>query len=110
MLRDGKKVTVNGIHTKRGFVTRPEVISTIEAAMATAKGGETIVLRPRVIAISDLAAAMQKLVGRGEVEIKETTAYAGEKSSATLILEEELSFAFQTSLRRLKQTRALRLT
>lgn len=93
MLRDGKKVTVNGTHTKRGFVTQREVISTIEAAMATAKGGETIVLRPRVIAISDLAAAMQKLVGRGEVEIKETTAYAGEKDSATLIMEEELSFA-----------------
>lgn len=92
-LRAGQKVTVNGSTTVRGFVTQAEVISCLETALRTARGGETIVLRPRVIAISELASQMHALLGKGEVEIRETTAYAGEKDSATLIMSEEKPFA-----------------
>lgn len=90
MLREGKKVTVNGTHTKRGFVTQAEAIATIEAGLRGALGGEAIVIRPRVIRIAELATTMRELMGRGEVEVKETTAFAGEKDSATLVMEEEL--------------------
>ena len=93
MLRAGKKVTVNGSQTVRGFVTQAEVISCIEAALCFGKGGETIVIKPRVIRISELATTMQKLLGKGEVEVKETSSFQGEKDSATLIMAEERGVA-----------------
>ena len=91
MLKAGKKVTVNGSQTVRGFVTQAEVISCIETALMCARGGETIVLRPRVIRISELATTMCDLIGKGDVEVKETTSFVGEKDSATLIMAEERS-------------------
>ncbi len=91
MLSAGKKVTVNGTSTIRGFVTQSTVISCIETAMKYAQGGETIVLRPKIIRIAELASTMHSLLGKGEVEILETTSFQGEKDSATLIMEEELA-------------------
>jgi UDP-N-acetylglucosamine 4,6-dehydratase len=93
MLNVGKKVTVNGTQTIRGFVSQAEVISVLENCMACLKGGETVVLKPRVIRIAELATAMKEIIGKGEVEIKESTAFLGEKDNATLIMAEELGVA-----------------
>ncbi len=95
LLKAGKKVTVNGSQTVRGFVTQAEVISCIETALMAARGGEVFVLRPRVIRISELAETMCALIGKGEVEVKETTSFQGEKDSATLIMAEERGIAKQ---------------
>ena len=75
MLQSGKKVTVNGTQTVRGFVTQAEVITTLENCMQNMHGGETIVLKPRVIKIAELATTMKEILAKGEVEIKETSAF-----------------------------------
>lgn len=95
MLSAGRKVSVNGTQTLRGFVTQADVISTLEASLGMMHGGETVVLKPRVIRIAELATAMQEILGKGEVEIKETSAFLGEKDNATLIMAEEMSIARQ---------------
>ncbi|MFN8390001.1 MAG: polysaccharide biosynthesis protein [Bdellovibrionota bacterium] len=93
LLKAGKKVTVNGSQTVRGFVTQAQVIATINASLNALQGGENIVLIPQVIKIAELAQAMQELIGSGEVEVKEATGFLGEKESATLIMAEERGVA-----------------
>ena len=93
LLSQGKEVVVNGAETQRGFVTQEQVIGSLGACLASAKGGEVFVLMPRVVKIAEMAAALRAIVGRGEVRVKETTGLGWEKESATLIMAEELAAA-----------------
>ena len=89
LLSAGKTATVHGSQTSRGFVSQSQVVETLAASLEAARGGEVVVLRPRVVRIAELAATMRKLLGKGEVNLVEATGFAGEKESATLIMAEE---------------------
>jgi UDP-N-acetylglucosamine 4,6-dehydratase len=91
-LKQGKTVSVNGEGTFRGFVSQDQVLSLISSTLEVSKGGETYVMKPKVVRISDLARAMHRLIGQGEVNIKTDMSFSGEKESATLIMKEELAF------------------
>lgn len=88
-LQADRTATVNGAQTSRGFVTQTQVLEALRAALAAAGGGETLVLRPKVVRVADLAEAMRKLLGHGRVEVVRNTGFVGEKESATLITAEE---------------------
>jgi UDP-N-acetylglucosamine 4,6-dehydratase/5-epimerase len=94
-LTAGKPAMVNGAQTERGFVTQSEVIGVLGAALAHARGGEVVVLVPKVVRIHELANALCKLIGKGEVQLAEGTAFLGEKESATLVMAEEARVARQ---------------
>jgi FlaA1/EpsC-like NDP-sugar epimerase len=92
-LAAGKPALVNGAQTERGFVSQSEVLGVLGAALAAARGGEVVVLVPKVVRIHELANALCKLIGKGEVQLAEGTAFLGEKESATLVMAEEARVA-----------------
>lgn len=92
-LAAGKTAMVNGAQTERGFVTQSEVIGVIGESLTSARGGEVVVLVPKVVRIQELANALCKLIGKGEVQLAEGTAFLGEKESATLVMAEEARVA-----------------
>jgi UDP-N-acetylglucosamine 4,6-dehydratase len=96
-LAGGKPAMVNGAQTERGFVTQSEVIQVLGASLLSARGGEVIVLVPKVVRIHELANALCKLIGTGEVHLAEGTAFLGEKESATLVMTEEAKVARELS-------------
>jgi UDP-N-acetylglucosamine 4,6-dehydratase len=97
LLLDGQTANVNGAQTSRGFVTQAEVIRAVESGLALLRGGEVLVLPPRVVRIGELAEAMRKLLGKGRVNVVETPGFVGEKESATLVMGEERAVAREIS-------------
>ncbi len=95
-LQQGKTVLVNGEGTFRGFVSQDQVLAVIDSTLSLAKGGETFVLKPKVVRISDLARTLHRLIGKGEVNVKTDMSFSGEKESATLIMKEELPFVTES--------------
>lgn len=93
IFKAGKCATVNGAATVRGFVTQSQVINVLETIAGEFKGGETFVMTPKVIRIAELAQAMCQLIGKGDVEVKDSSSFAGEKETATLVMKEEMKFA-----------------
>jgi UDP-N-acetylglucosamine 4,6-dehydratase/5-epimerase len=89
LLLSNKAVIVNGSQTSRGFVAQSEVIHCLQQLLTQARGGEVLVLIPRVVRILELAHAMRKLLGKGQVNLVEATSFVGEKESATLAMAEE---------------------
>lgn len=93
LLSEGGTATVNGAQTSRGFVTQNQVIGALQGALGLLRGGEVLVLVPRVVRIGELAEAMRTILKKGQVNVVETPGFVGEKESATLVMGEERSFA-----------------
>jgi UDP-glucose 4-epimerase len=93
LLGSDKTATVNGSRTSRGFVSQANVLSCIDRALETARGGEVFVLVPQVVRIAELAETMREIIGRGKVELVEAAGFLGEKESATLVMGEEVAAA-----------------
>ena len=93
LLSADQTATVNGSQTSRGFVSQAQVIRNLDEALDRCRGGEVLVLIPRVIRIAELAETLKRLLGKGRVSVVETPGFAGEKESATLIMAEERALA-----------------
>lgn len=85
-----KNQTVIVINDKmiRLVITQEEVVEMAKYAAEKMKGGEIFLVQSPVLRISDLAKAMQKKIGKGNVEMKNEIR-EGEKYDAVLISEEE---------------------
>jgi UDP-N-acetylglucosamine 4,6-dehydratase len=88
-----RAASVNGAGTCRGFVSQARVIACIEKALEVARGGELFVLVPQVVKIAELAETMRELIGKGKVNVTQSTGFLGEKESATLVMAEETALA-----------------
>src|SRR2546425_2647195 len=69
------------------------VLSCLDDSLQVARGGEVFVPVPQVVRIAELAETMHGLIGRGQVEVTESSSFVGEKESATLVMAEEAPIA-----------------
>jgi UDP-N-acetylglucosamine 4,6-dehydratase/5-epimerase len=97
LLSTNQKATVNGEQSSRGFVAQSQVVRCLERCLAVARGGEVLVLIPKVVRIAELAQALCKVIGQGEVQVIDAVGFVGEKESATLVMAEEGAVAVEFS-------------
>ncbi len=87
-LRRGETVTVLNEKMIRLIVTQDQIVSLVKYATQSAVGGETFLIESPVLKISDLAHAMNKKIGKGNVEVRQEIR-EGEKYDAVLLSQEE---------------------
>lgn len=94
-LERGEAVQVLDPRMVRFFLSQAEVVDMALFALERTGGGETVVAFTQPLRIVDLAHAMQRVIGRGRVDVTEGAARPGEKLDAMLIAREESVRAVQ---------------
>ncbi|MBR9679334.1 MAG: polysaccharide biosynthesis protein [Nanoarchaeota archaeon] len=94
-LMNNEEITVFGENMIRLFVNPEDIAKQFHYAYSKGQGGETFVILTNSIRISELAKAMQEIIGKGKITLKDHLR-PGERFEEILIYAEEVERAFKT--------------